>query len=129
MTQAYGQDKYDNIEFWMTREDAVEVESESRDERRTRLQKYVLNAETGMMSNPAYRAKIDAARAALEAMNAEDEAAFRAEWTAEVTAARRAAWNAWVKTQRNPQWPAIRQQERAQGWTLESLKKAVQIHN
>jgi len=118
----------DEREYWEKREREMNAEmaaGESRLERRNRLMKMVVNADTGMMAVPAYAAKIEAARAELAQMDAEVEAAFWAEWTPEVTAQRRAEWNAWVKAHRNPGWPEIRRQEKSQGWTLESLKKAV----
>ncbi len=84
-------------------------------------------------------AEIDAAQAAYDAIKAEiegdAEARFAAEWTREVTVERRAAWNAMVKAGKfgrmgsgQVNWAAMRVQERAQGWTAESLKKAVKQH-
>jgi len=72
--------------------------------------------------------------AAEQAEREDDDAAFAAEWTAEVTAARRAAWNALVRsgalTGRDGTVSARRlsDQERAQGWTVDDLKAAVQMH-
>lgn len=80
-------------------------------------------------------AELTARRDALRAHHeAEAEAAFLAEWTREVTIERRAAWNAMVRSgkfSRNGKiWmPLVREQERAQGWYVESLKKAVALHN
>lgn len=80
-------------------------------------------------------AELTARRDALQAeQEARDDAIFRAEWTPEVTQQRRAAWNAMVRsgkfTRNGKVWPPlVREQERAQGWYMDELKKAVQMHN
>lgn len=78
----------------------------------------------------AVEAQYDALKTEIEA---KDQAAFAAEWTAEVTTSRRAAWNGLVKSGKLSKtgkldWAAIRAQEKAQGWTMDALKKAVQMH-
>lgn len=80
-------------------------------------------------------AELEARRDALHAEHqAEADAAFAAEWTREVTVERRATWNAMVRagkfTRNGKIWmPLVREQERAQGWYIDSLKKAVALHN
>lgn len=80
----------------------------------------------------------DAAWAAVHALSAEiaarAEARFAAEWTPEITAARRAAWNARVRSGEfngrdgKADVRKVNDAIVAQGWTLESLKRAVALH-
>jgi len=80
--------------------------------------------------------KIKALKARIVQMDADQAAAFRAEWTKEETMSRRAAWNARVKAgefgdlgRGKVNWGALRDAEKAQGWTMENLRKAVHYHN
>ena len=73
-------------------------------------------------------------QAQLDALKAEQDAAFATEWTPEVTAQRRAAWNALVKSGKLSKggkinMVAVRQAERAQGWTMDALKRAIKLNN
>lgn len=72
-------------------------------------------------------------QAQLDALKAEQDAAFATEWTPEVTAQRRAGWNALVKSGKlnkggKVDMAAVRQAEQAQGWTMADLKRAVVLH-
>ena len=79
-------------------------------------------------------AALEAERDALLAeIQAERDARFAAEWTREVTMARRAEWNARVRsgefTIGGRIFPAtVRAAETAQGWTMVSLKRAIDAH-
>lgn len=70
---------------------------------------------------------------ALEAQQrAEREAAFAAEWTAEITAARREAWNAMIKSDEYTvngklHFGRVRNWERTQGWCHEDLQRALKL--
>lgn len=74
------------------------------------------------------QAEIDALRAELAAIEAEEEAEFVAAWPLDTTKTRRAEWNDRVKrgeiTARN-----YIEAERKQGWTLSNLKRAVKYYN
>ena len=79
----------------------------------------------------AGRAKVLAEIQAIE--NAREER-FATEWTREVTIARRAEWNALVKSGKfgrgkKVDYAAKRAAEKAQGWTMDSLVKAIKLHN
>jgi hypothetical protein len=77
---------------------------------------YLLRIKNGRsMSDPRY-AEIEA----------EEQALFLAEWTAEITAARRAEWNTWVKAQ-GSKIPATAANKKLAtlGWTLNDLQRAV----
>jgi hypothetical protein len=71
-------------------------------------------------------ADVQAAIAVLDDLKAEESAMFVAEWTPEVTATRRAEWNAFIATK--PKMPEVGKREWAQGWTLNDLKRAVNLH-
>ena len=90
----------------------------------------------------ALRRKLDALYADKDAHTAEEIAAVEAqirametgeEWSRELTIERRAAWNALVKSGKlskagKVDMAAVRKAEQEQGWTLESLKRAVALH-
>lgn len=91
------------------------------------------NLENGEVFAPE---KIEALKTRIARMDADQEAAFLAEWTKEETMRRRAAWNARVKAGEFGQmgsgkvnWAALRDAEKAQGWTMDGLKKAIKVHN
>lgn len=73
-----------------------------------------------------------AALAALDALAAEADAQFAAEWTRAVTIARRVEWNAAVaRIGREPkarQPRLIHEQQQRQGWSVESLRRAIALH-
>jgi len=78
---------------------------------------------------PAMVAKRNALRAELDAMEAEADAAFDAEWTVEVTVARRAEWNEWVMSHNGSPTPhQVEDQCRVQGFGLDDLRRAVKRH-
>lgn len=64
----------------------------------------------------------------LDAMKAEDEAAFAAEWTPETTTTRRQLWNTWAKAQTKMNGYIVAQKEKEFGFSLDSLKKAVALN-
>ena len=76
--------------------------------------------------------RIAALRDELSALDAAEEAAFRAEWTADVTAGRRAEWNEWVKRTSNGTGridsPVLMRKQGQQGWTIDQLKRAVAMY-
>lgn len=77
--------------------------------------------------------EIAAVEAQIATIEAGGQAQFAAEWTREVTVSRRAAWNALVKSGKlskggKVNMQAVRQAERAQGWTMDDLKRAVALH-
>ena len=78
----------------------------------------------------AGRAKVLAEIQAIE--NAREER-FATEWTREITIARRAEWNKLVASGKfgrgKVNMAAVRAAEKAQGWTLDGLKRAVKLHN
>lgn len=85
----------------------------------------------------ALDARDDAGRAAvfveIQAIENAREERFATEWTREITIARRAEWNALVKSGKfgrgKVNMAAVRAAEKAQGWTLDGLKRAVKLHN
>lgn len=106
-------------------------QSEQRDRRIAALR--AMRADSGL--TPEATAEL----ARLEDLVAADAAraadAFAAEWTREVTAARRAAWNARVRAGEfgapgsgRVNWTAVRAAEAAQGWTMDDLRRAIQLH-
>ncbi|MGI5872564.1 MAG: hypothetical protein ACOX8T_11080 [Bacillota bacterium] len=85
----------------------------------------------------ALDARDDAGRAAvfaeIQAIESAREERFTTEWTREVTIARRAEWNALVKSGKlgrgkKVDYAAKRAAEKAQGWTLDGLKRAIKLH-
>lgn len=77
----------------------------------------------------AVRAQDEAEEARGLAAIAARQQAEDAEWTVDITQARRAAWNAWAKAQRGKVTPAhITAQVKAQGWTVEALKRQIARH-
>lgn len=71
----------------------------------------------------------------IKALKAERDADFLAVWGVDITQARRAEWNAMVTAGKfgrpgsgRVNTKAISAQERAQGWTMDQLKRAVKIH-
>lgn len=81
------------------------------------------------------KAEIDDLRAQLRAIEAEEEAEFLAAWTLEITQERRESWNARVKAgafgtvgSGKVNFAAVAAAEKAQGWTVDDLKKAVALH-
>lgn len=80
----------------------------------------------------ALQAERDAAVQASEAERmAARQAATEAEWTRELTVQRRADWNAWVRshsTQGTLAALLIAEQIKAQGWSLDELKRAITRH-
>ena len=60
----------------------------------------------------------------------EEEAAFEAEWAAETTKERRAIWNEAITTSGKTQmtWKELQEIQKAMGFTLEDLKKAVALN-
>ena len=73
--------------------------------------------------------------AQIEEIRAEMNAGFAAEWTKDVTATRRAEWNARVNAGEfgkpgggRVDFKALAAREKAQGWTLDQLKKAIALH-
>lgn len=82
------------------------------------------------------QAEIDALETELETIDAEETAEFAAEWTLDVTQTRRADWNAFIRTLigkdgriASSQAGKMATRERAQGWSMSDLKKAVTLHN
>lgn len=78
--------------------------------------------------------EIDALRAELAQIEAEEEAEFIAAWPLDITKERRASWNDRVRAgeftvrgQIDPRKVGTAQS--AQGWTFSDLKKAVKLHN
>lgn len=67
-------------------------------------------------------------------LKAQQDAEFLAVWTAEVTQERRAGWNSMVTSGKfgklggQMDFLALRNQERAQGWTMDDLKKAIKLN-
>jgi hypothetical protein len=83
------------------------------------------------------QAEIDALRAELAEIEAEEEAEFVAAWPIDITKERREAWNNRVKggefgDYKKPT-PAFMRKvydaQQDQGWTLDALKKAIKHHN
>lgn len=129
----------DEREYWDRRaarfaaEDALEAElAESGAFRRDQLTRKLLSLQSDEgIGTPEAIAEV---QAQIKAIEDAEEARFAAEWTPEVTAQRRATWNALVKSTLSKlsktQLPAaVRAQERAQGWTTDSLKKAIKLNN
>jgi hypothetical protein len=85
----------------------------------------------------ALDARDDAGRAnvlaEIQAIENAREERFATEWTREITIARRAEWNALVKSGKfgrgKVDMAAVRAAEKAQGWTMDSLVKAIKLHN
>jgi len=104
----------------------------SRDDLLRRLQAMEgANAENGQVFEAE---KIEALKNRIAQMDADQEAAFLAEWTKEVTMTRRAAWNVMAVrgdfgTPKKVNWAAYRNAERKQGWTIDNLKAAIKAHN
>lgn len=80
------------------------------------------------------QAEIDALRAELAAIEAEEEVEFIAAWPLGLTKERRASWNDRVRAgeftvrgQIDPRKVGTAQS--VQGWTFRDLKKAVKLHN
>ncbi len=67
--------------------------------------------------------------AILAQTKAELDAAFSTEWTAEVTAARRATWNDAIKAKAPKTAREAAALEKAVGFTLTNLKRAVAMHS
>lgn len=82
----------------------------------------------------ALTAKLDAAREREAAAHAAAQAAADALWTPELTAERKEAWNAMIRSGKcnlpNGEISPVKvaQAERAQGWTMADLKRAVVRH-
>jgi len=83
-------------------------------------------------------ARDDEGRAAvlaeIQAIQDAQEAKFAAEWTREVTIARRVEWNKMVVSGKfgrgkRVDYAARRATEKAQGWTMDDLVKAIKLHN
>lgn len=125
---------YDNetstAAYWDRRAKAIDAETDEARElslsRQGQLQ--ALSRKIDMMYADS-DAEIAAVQAQIDLLTTDTEAAFAAEWTAETTQARRAAWNTWVRSQSGKVSSlAVANQERAQGWQLVALKKAVALH-
>ena len=108
-------------------------------------------AQADVASRRSEAGKLEALYRALNALDARDDAGranvlaeiqaienareerFATEWTREITIARRAEWNALVKSGKFGRgavnMAAVRAAEKAQGWTLDGLKRAVKLHN
>lgn len=79
------------------------------------------------------QAEVDRLRAGLDQIYADEKSEFLAIWTPEVTAQRRAEWNARVSAgefgKKKVDANLIYAAEKAQGWKLSDLQKAVGLHN
>jgi len=132
-TRKYWDDKAAGIDA-QTKAEIAATKNPTRDDLLRRLQAMeAANAENGEVFAPE---KIEALKARIVQMDADQAAAFRAEWTKEETMNRRAAWNARVKAgefgdmgRGKVNWGALRDAEKAQGWTMDNLRKAVKAHN
>jgi hypothetical protein len=98
-----------------------------------------IEIECGSIAREWDSESIDALRRDLRAQIAVIEAGinadFLAEWTPEVLAARRTEWNARVKAgefgrvgSKRIDFKAVTTREKAQGWTLDELKRAISLH-
>jgi hypothetical protein len=109
--------------------DAARNEPLTLDDLRRRLER--LDNSLARESGTFDQTKVDALRAQIAAMEAEQDAAFLAAWPRELTMERRAAWNAWVRSATTPKGvpvSAIAAQERAQGWVPSDLRRAIKLH-
>jgi len=113
------------------REDQAEASRPvSRSER-----KYQILHELDLISGPAAREmglgsdeEIANLRAALTAIEQEEQAEFLAEWTVQTTRERRAEWNARVEAGEIKDAQSAQAAMDAQGWGLKALKRAIEIH-
>lgn len=83
--------------------------------------------------------EIDALQSSLYAeidkIKTEIDAEFLGEWTLDITKTRREDWNNMVRSGKfgkigsgRVDFVKVRDQEKAQGWTLDELKKAIKLH-
>ncbi len=72
--------------------------------------------------------KVAALRAELNSIDAEAEAEFAAEWTAEITQQRRSEWNTKIEAGEITTAIEARAAMDAFGWTITDLKRAVALH-
>lgn len=130
----------DDSRYWeakAARESAedADVRPETDDERAHRLSIAVSAAkELYGVGSPEHRAAVERWAADRDATRAREEAEFAAAWPRELTIARRGEWNAWVRANvmglRNAALNrAVWAREAEQGWTNESLKRAIALHN
>ncbi len=113
-----------------------EIEAETsrpitRDERRSQILGELerLDCSIARESGTYDADKVAALRAELNSIDAEEEAEFAAEWTAEVTKMRRAEWNARVRAgEFADNARAVQAAFDAQGWTVSGLKRAVAMN-
>lgn len=132
MTDIDSREYWDRKEARFAAEDALRAELAQSPSRKLNALYRKLNS---LQSDEGIGTPEDVAevQAQIAQIEAEQDAAFWAEWTREITIERRAAWNALVRSGKlsrggKVDMAAVRRAEQAQGWTMESLRRAVAKH-